>query len=93
MEISRVKALEIKLREMLKLSKQYQAEKNPNPTKINTGYIIRRRKGEIDKRISVEEKHKATTDYQFFEISSKRLMRMVSEIEGSGGLRALCETE
>ncbi|HIJ55718.1 MAG TPA: hypothetical protein HPQ03_06290 [Deltaproteobacteria bacterium] len=72
MEISKVKALEIKLREMLKLSKQYQAEKSPKPTKINTDYIIRRRKGEIDKRISVEEKHNATANYQFFKISSKR---------------------
>ena len=72
MEISKVKALEIKLREMLKLSKQYQAEESPEPSQINTGYIIRRRKGEIDKRISVEEKHKTTTNYQFSEISSKR---------------------
>ena len=72
MEISKVKAIEIKLREMLKLSKQYQAEKNPKPSQINTGYIIRRRKGEIDKRISVEEKHNATANYQFFKISSKR---------------------
>ena len=72
MEISKVKALEIKLREMLKLSKQSQAEKSPKPTKINTGYIIRRRKGEIDKRISVEEKHNAITNYQFSKISSKR---------------------
>ena len=72
MELSRVKALEIKLREMLKLSKQYQTEKSPKPTKINTGYIIRRRKGEIDKRISVEEKHNAITNYQFSKISSKR---------------------
>ena len=72
MEISRVKDLEIELREMLKLSKQYQAEKSPKPTQINTGNIIRRRKGEIDKRISVEEKHKATTNYPFSEISSKR---------------------
>ncbi len=72
MEISRVKALEIKLREMLKLDKQCQAEKSPKPTNINTGYIIRRRKGEIDKRISVVEKHKATTNFQFSEISSKR---------------------
>jgi len=72
MEISRVKALEIKFREMLKLSKQYPAEKNPKPTQINTGFIIRRRKGEIDKRISIEEKHKATANYQFSEISSNR---------------------
>ena len=72
MEISKVKALEIKLREMLKLSKQYQAEKSPEPSEINTGYIIRRRKGEIDKRISVEKKHKTTANYQFSEISSKR---------------------
>ncbi len=72
MELSRVKALEIKLREMLKFSKQYQAEKNPKLSQINTGYIIRRRKGEIDKRISVEEKHKATANYQFSELSSKR---------------------
>ena len=40
MELSRVKALEIKLREMLKFSKQYQAEKNPKLSQINTGYII-----------------------------------------------------
>ena len=72
MEISRVKDIEIKLQEMLKLNKQCQAEKSPKPTKINTGYIIRRRKGEIDKRLSVEEKHKATANYQFSEISSKR---------------------
>ena len=72
MEISKVKALEIKLRKMLKLSKQNQAEKSPKPTNINTGYIIRRRKGEIDKRISVGEKHNAITNYQFSKISSKR---------------------
>ena len=72
MEISRVKALEKKLREMLKLSKQFRAEKNPKSSQINTGDIIRRRKGEIDKRISVEEKHNATANYQFSEISSKR---------------------
>ena len=56
MEISKVKALEIKLQEMLKFSKQDLTKKNPKPTQINTGYIIRRRKGKIDKRISVEEK-------------------------------------
>ncbi len=72
MEISRVKALEIKFQEMLKLSKQYQAEKSPEPAQINTGNIIRRRKGEIDNRISVEGKHTAAANYQFSKISSKR---------------------
>ena len=72
MEISRVKALEITLREMLKLSKQYQAEKSPKPTQVNTGFIIRRRKGAIDKRISIKENHKAIANHQFSEISSNR---------------------
>ena len=67
MERSKVKEIEIKLQEMFKLGKQLQSGVNFEPAQTDTSYVIRRRKGENDKRISVAKKHKPTTHYRFSE--------------------------
>jgi len=67
MEASKVRELEIKLQEMLKLRKQFQSGLNLKPAQTDTSYVIRRRKGENDKRILVSKNHKPTTDGQFSE--------------------------
>ena len=67
METSKVKELEIKLQEMLKLRKQFQSGLNLKPAQTDTSYVIRRRKGENDKRILVAKNHKPTTHCQFSE--------------------------
>jgi len=46
------KGLENKLRKMLELSEQSQTAKEQQQAKSNTSVVIRRRKGEQDKRIS-----------------------------------------
>ena len=53
MEKSKVMKIEIKLQEMLKLRKQFQSKVNLEPSQTDTSYVIRRRKGENDKRILV----------------------------------------
>ena len=53
MEKSKVIKIEIKLQEMLKLRKQLQSKVNLEPAQTGSSYVIRRRKGENDKRISV----------------------------------------
>jgi len=45
------KELEFRLREMLELNKQSQTTKEKSKSKSNIGNVIRRRKGEQDKRI------------------------------------------
>lgn len=72
MESSKKKELEIKLREMLKLNNRFRKAKSTKPTQVDTGHIIRRRKGESDKRISEEVKQNATDDNHFSEKVSKR---------------------
>jgi len=47
----KIKELEIKLRKMLELNKQSQTTKEKSKSKSNIGNVIRRRKGEQDKRI------------------------------------------
>lgn len=51
MEVTKVKEIEIKLQEMLKLRKQFQSRVNFKPAQTDTCHVIRRRKGENDKRI------------------------------------------
>lgn len=46
------KDLEIKLRKMLQLDEQSQSTEEQPPVKSDTSVVIRRRKGETDKRIS-----------------------------------------
>jgi|GEM_PF-1609827 hypothetical protein len=55
METAKVKEIEIKLQEIFKLGKQFQYGGNFKPAQINTCYVIRRRKGENDKRIPVKK--------------------------------------
>jgi hypothetical protein len=45
--------LDAKLREMFELSKQTEAKREQRKSQSGTGNIIRRRKGEQDKRISL----------------------------------------
>lgn len=52
MDADRGKGLEIKLRKMFELSEQSQIAKEQQQAKSNTSVVIRRRKGEQDKRIS-----------------------------------------
>jgi hypothetical protein len=53
METSKMKEIEIKFQEMLKFRKQFQAMLNFKPAQTGTCHVIRRRKGENDKRIPV----------------------------------------
>jgi hypothetical protein len=48
----KIKELEFKLRKMVELNKQSQATKEISEAKSNIGNVIRRRKGDPDKRIS-----------------------------------------
>lgn len=54
MEISKLRELEKKLQEMIKLSKKTTEKKSPIPDHIFASHIIRRRIGEKDKRIPKE---------------------------------------
>ncbi|MCK5195062.1 MAG: hypothetical protein KAQ71_14720 [Desulfobulbaceae bacterium] len=52
MDAEKIKELEIKLRKNIELSEQSQTAKEQQQAKSNTSVVIRRRKGEQDKRIS-----------------------------------------
>lgn len=52
MDAEKIKELEIKLRKNIELSEQSQTAKEQQQAKSNTSLVIRRRKGEQDKRIS-----------------------------------------
>lgn len=52
MDAEKRKELTIKLRKMFELSEQSQTAKEQQQAKSNTSVVIRRRKGEQDKRIS-----------------------------------------
>ncbi len=52
MDAEKSKELTIKLRKMFELSEQSQTTKEQQQAKSNTSVVIRRRKGEQDKRIS-----------------------------------------
>jgi hypothetical protein len=49
----KIKKLEIKLRKNIELNEQSQSTKKQSQTKSNIRDVIRRRKGESDKRISL----------------------------------------
>jgi len=51
-DAEKIKELEIKLRKNIELSEQSQTAKEQQQAKSNTSVVIRRRKGEQDKRIS-----------------------------------------
>ena len=75
MEKSKVMKIEIKLQEMLKLRKQFQSKVNLEPSQTDTSYVIRRRKGENDKRILVAKSTNPMHNADFLrrnEISSAR---------------------
>ncbi len=50
----KIKKLEIKLRKSFEIKEQFQATKEKSHVKPDIGDVIRRRKGEPDKRISLE---------------------------------------
>jgi hypothetical protein len=50
------KDLEIKLQKMFKINKKFQVKKKQFQTKSDTEHVIRRRKGEPDKLISLTPK-------------------------------------
>ncbi len=50
----KMKKLEIKLRKSFEITEQFQATKEKSHAKSDIGGVIRRRKGEPDKRISLE---------------------------------------
>ncbi|SPD75532.1 conserved hypothetical protein [uncultured Desulfobacterium sp.] len=52
MNAVKMNKLDAKLREMFELSKQTEAKRNQRKVQTGTGNIIRRRKGEADKRLS-----------------------------------------
>jgi len=66
MEKSKVKKLEIKLQQIIKHRKQFQTGINLDLAQTDTGFVIRRRKGENDKRISVTTKYKPTLHCQHY---------------------------
>ncbi len=51
MDAEKIKELEIKLRKNIELSEQSQTAKEQQQAKSNTSVVIRRRKGEQNKRI------------------------------------------
>ena len=52
MDEEKSKELEIKLRKMFELNKQFKSEKEQPQVKSDSSDVIRRRKGKPDKRIS-----------------------------------------
>ena len=50
----KIKELEFQLRKMLELNEQSQTTKEKSKSKSNIGNVIRRRKGEPEKRISLK---------------------------------------
>jgi hypothetical protein len=66
MEKAKVKEIEIKLQQIIKRSKQAQHGVNLDFAQTGTGLVIRRRKGESDKRISVTTKPKPTLHCQHY---------------------------
>lgn len=52
MDAEKIKGLEVKLRKVLKLNEQSQSTKEQPQVKSDVSVIIRRRKGETDKRIA-----------------------------------------
>ena len=55
MESVKLKELEKVLQKMLQINSKVQTDKNYTPLKMGTGSVIRRRKGETDKRIPVSK--------------------------------------
>ncbi len=53
MDAVKLNKLDAKLREMFELSKQTEAKRMQRKSQSGTGRVIRRRKGEQDKRISL----------------------------------------
>jgi len=51
MESVKLKELEKVLQKMLQINSKVQTDKNYTPLKMGTGSVIRRRKGEADRRI------------------------------------------
>jgi hypothetical protein len=51
MESGKLKELEKALQKMLQIDAKVQSDENHTPLRIGTGSVIRRRKGEADKRI------------------------------------------
>jgi len=51
MENGKLKELEKVLQKMLQINSKVQTDKNHAPLKMGAGSVIRRRKGEADKRI------------------------------------------
>ena len=54
--ISEYKDLEVKLKKMFEINKKFQVKKQQFQTKSNIEHVIRRRKGEPDKLISLTSK-------------------------------------
>ncbi|QTA93795.1 hypothetical protein [Desulfonema magnum] len=53
MEKGKVKELEARLREMFELNEQSRTKQDKRQAKPNANFVIRRRKGEQDKRIAL----------------------------------------
>ena len=51
MESGKLKELEKALKKILQINAKVQTNQNPTPLRMGTGSVIRRRKGEADKRI------------------------------------------
>ena len=66
MERAIVKEIEIKLQQIIKRSKQVQHGVNLDFAQTDTDFVIRRRKGDNDKRISVTKKPKANLHCQHY---------------------------
>jgi hypothetical protein len=56
MENGKLQELEKVLQKMLQSNAKVQPDQNNKPLRMGTGSVIRRRKGEADKRILVSEK-------------------------------------
>ena len=56
MESGKLQELEKVLQKMLQINAKVQTDQNHKPLRMGTGSVIRRRKGEADKRIPVSEK-------------------------------------
>ncbi len=51
MESGKLKELEKALQKILQINAKVQTDQNHAPLRMGTGFVIRRRKGEADKRI------------------------------------------
>ena len=63
MENGKLKELEKVLQKLLQINSKVQTDKNHTPLKVGTGSVIRRRKGEVDKRILVSKDHQPMVHY------------------------------